>query len=235
MKWMKRLLSVAFLLSFLTGCMFPQEELAKNQAPNEEQVAAVQSAVERFKSDNGGILPIKTKDAETPIYQKYLIDFQKLVPKYLSEVPGNSYESGGVFQYVLVDVETEPAVKIFDLRIAEEIREIKLRIGMQDYPPFKEQLSGSVFSLDFKKMGYESDPFAYSPYSGENLPFVITGEGELYVDYRTDIYRLVEEGVEMKPGTDVRESLVEHSIFVPAYSLPYTLDSDSGDPIFLEK
>ena len=72
----------------------------------------MQHAVDRFKKDNGGILPIKTKEANTPIYQKYLIDFKKIVHKYMPEIPGNAYESGGIFQYVLIDVETDPNSEI---------------------------------------------------------------------------------------------------------------------------
>ena len=30
----------------------------------------------------------------TPIYQKYPIDFQKISPRYIQEAPGNAYESG---------------------------------------------------------------------------------------------------------------------------------------------
>ena len=37
----------------------------------------------------------------------------------MAEPPGNAYESGGVFQYVIIDAESNPTVKIVDLRIAE--------------------------------------------------------------------------------------------------------------------
>ena len=52
---------------------------------------------------------------------KYPIDFKRLVPQYMAEPPGNAYESGGVFQYVIVNAEKNPTVKIFDLRIADLI------------------------------------------------------------------------------------------------------------------
>lgn len=226
---------VILIVALLSGCMYPDENLARNQIPYEDQIASVQSAVENFQSDNGGILPIKTKDAETPVYQKYPVDFQKIVPRYLPEVPGNAFENGGIFQYVLIDVETEPKVKIFDLRMAETIRDIKLRIRMQEYPPFKEQIAGQVFSLDFKELGFSGDPAAQSPFTGANLPYVITGDGEIYVDYRSDLYRLLEEGHEVEEGEDIRYILTENSHFVPAYSLPYTIDPSNGEPIFLEK
>src|SRR3954452_6975405 len=105
MKW-NMLVYLALTAFLLTGCMYPQEELAKNQVPYQDQIQTVQTAVDAFRKDNGGILPIKTKEAETPIYQKYPIEFKKITPKYIADTPGNAYENGGVFQYVLVDVET---------------------------------------------------------------------------------------------------------------------------------
>jgi hypothetical protein len=235
MKW-NMLVYLALTAFLLTGCMYPQEELAKNQIPYQDQIQAVQTAVDAFREDNGGILPIKTKEAETPIYQKYPIEFKKITPKYMAEPPGNAYENGGVFQYVLVDVETKPAVKLFDLRITEAIRDIKLRIKTKGYPPYKKQLAKNVFSLDFKQLGYEKDPFVVSPFSDQNLSFVISGSAEVYVDYRPDLYQAMVKTTEMiKPGEDIRPILVKNSMFVPAYSLPYTWDSKAEEPVFLEE
>lgn len=232
-----KLLSLLFIfIPVLTGCMYPKEKLTQNQIPYQDQIQSVQSAVEQFKEDNGGLLPIKTKSQTTPIYQKYPIDFKKIVPKYMAEPPGNAFESGGVFQYVLVDAETNPKVKIFDLRMAETIRDIKLRIRSQEFPPYKEQIQDHVFSLDYQKLGYKEEPVALSPYSGQNLPFVVTGDGEVYVDYRSDLYRsLQNQETDYKPGDDIRAILVEDSAFVPAYSLPYTIDEKTKEPIFLVK
>lgn len=232
-----QLLSLLLIfIPVLTGCMYPKENLAQNQIPYEDQLQAVQSVVDQFREDNGGLLPIKTKDQTTPIYQKYPIDFKKVIPKYMAEPPGNAFESGGVFQYVLVDVETEPKVKIFDLRMADTIRDIKFRIKSQGYPPYKEQIMNNVFSLDFKKLGYQEEPAAYSPYSGQDLPFVVTGDGEVYVDYRIDLNRALQnKEIDFEPGDDIRTILVEDSAFVPSYSLPYTIDEQTKEPIFLAK
>ena len=41
--------------------------------------------------------------------------------------------------------------------MAETISEIKLRIEIQGYPPFKEKIADNVFTLDFKKLGYKED------------------------------------------------------------------------------
>ena len=63
---------------------------------------SVQTAINQFQEDNDGILPIKNSDETTPIYQKYVIDFKRIVPEYMAEPPSNAFESGGVFQYVIV-------------------------------------------------------------------------------------------------------------------------------------
>ena len=233
----KMLFSLLILTAvLLSGCMYPKEGLTQNQIPYKDQIKAVQTAVDDFQKDNGGILPIKTREAKTPIYQKYPIDFKKIAPKYIAEPPGNAYESGGIFLYVLVDVETKPTVKLLDLNVAETIRDIKLRIKTNGYPPYKEQLAKNVYSLDYSKLGFKKAPYAVSPFTNQNLSFVITGDAEVYVDYRPDLYQVLKKtGKEPKPGEDIRSILVDDSMFVPAYSLPYTIDAKTKEPVFLEK
>ena len=87
-----------------------------------------------------------------------MIDFKRIVPEYLAEPPGNAFESGGVFQYVIVNAEKDPTVKIFDLRIADTLSEINLRVKVQGYPPYKEKVAENVYTLDFEKLGYEDEP-----------------------------------------------------------------------------
>lgn len=231
------LLSIILLAAFfLSGCMYPNQERSQNQIPYKDQIQSVQAAVDSYRKDNGGLLPIKTTEANTPVYQKYPIDFKKLTPRYLSEPPGNAFENGGVFQYVIINEQTNPTVKLFDLRIAETIQEIKMRIKANGYPPYKKVLANNVFSLDFSKIGYEKPPYAVSPYTGHNLPFVITGDTEIYVDYSSDLYQALKQQKEtIKPGEDIRPFLVSDSMFVPAYSLPYTVDPKTQEPIFLIK
>lgn len=228
-KWFPVLLLIV-CCSLMTGCMYPEERKVQNQIPYEDQVMAVQSAVEKFQKDNGGILPIKNKDADTPIYQKYLIDFNKLTPTYMPEPPGNSLEGGGIFQYVLVDVEENPTVKIFDLRIAETIRDIKLRIQLKDgFPPYKEKINDYLFKLDFSKIGFKEDPVVKSPYSDKDLSFIVSADGEIYVDYLPDLHEALQKyDHHFKPGDDIREILVQNTLFVPAYSLPYTINDQTG-------
>jgi hypothetical protein len=233
----KSLILFILVMFLLTGCMYPKEELAKNQVPYKDQITSVQSAVNQFQQDSGGLLPIKTKEGDTPIYLKYPIDFGKLVPKYMSDAPGNAFENGGIFQYVLVDVETNPSVKLIDLRVTDTIRDIKLRINANGgYPPYKEKLSDNVYSLDFSKLGYDEEPFAVSSFTTLNLPFVSDVDGEIYVDYRMDLYQALQKNkIEIAPNEDIRHILVKDSMFVPAYSLPYTIDNSTKEPVFLNK
>ncbi|KWU56339.1 hypothetical protein AWW70_23465 [Bacillus mycoides] len=224
-------------MSILTGCMYPKENMKQNAIPYEDQLQVVQKAINTYKDQTDGLLPIKTRDMSTPIYQKYPIDFQKIAPRYIQEAPGNAYESGGVYQYVLIDVEKNPTVKLIDVRMAEQIQEVALKLRMyrdeHQYPPFKKVITDGVYELDFKKLGYKDVPQVTSPYSGKGLPLVINEKGELFVDYRIDLYEALKKNEgQFKEGEDIRSILSKDSPFVPAYSLPYTVKN--GEPIFLK-
>ncbi|GIN92038.1 hypothetical protein J6TS1_23950 [Siminovitchia terrae] len=233
-KWMA---GFYFLLTamLLSGCFYPEDRKVENNIPYEEQIDSVQRSVEKFQEETGGLLPIKTKEADTPIYQKYPIDFKKLIPQYLETPPGNAYESGGVFQYVLIDVETNPTVKVFDVRLAEKVNEFYIRIRSQGYPPFKEEVADNVYSLDQKKLGYKEEQYYTSPYTNNNLPFVINGKGEIYVDYISDLYQVLkDEKKGFSPGEDIRKILYKDSPIVPAFSMPYTVD-ENNEPVYMGK
>ncbi|MED1204883.1 hypothetical protein [Heyndrickxia acidicola] len=220
----------------LGGCLYPQDQKAESEIPNDQQLEIVQTAINEYQKKNDGILPIKTENQDTPIYQKYPIDFTKLTPIYLSEPPGDAYENGGDYQYVLINAEKKPLVKIFNLEIAEKIRELHIRIDIQGYPPFKAEIARDVYTLDYKKLGYKQEPYVISPYTGHTLPFVITGTGDIYVDYQSDLYQALKQKGQrkFKKGMDIRSILTDHSPFVPAYSLPYTVN-EKNEPIFMAK
>lgn len=239
MKSIKKILSICTISLLLSGCLYPAEKKVENQTPYKEQIQSVQSAVDQFQSDQA-VLPILTKENDTPIYQKYVIDFRKITPRYMAEAPGNSYEAGGVFQYVLVDVEDNPTVKLIDVRMAQQIQELMIRITLyrqsNGYPPFGERISDYVYALNYEKLGMKEAPTVTSPYSQKPLQIVIDTNGELFVDYTPDLYDALQADAEnYKPGEDIRNLLVKNSEFVPAFSLPYTYDAESKVPIFLTK
>ncbi|MEN1969146.1 hypothetical protein WMZ97_13855 [Lentibacillus sp. N15] len=226
------------VIILLSGCLYPENKLEKNQTPNEDQLELVQKAVDEYREQTNGLVPIKTKEEDTPIFQKYLIDFTALKEKHLiTETPGNAYENGGVYQYALITPEDNPRVKLIDLRLTETIRSVgvKLDIYRNDhlYPPYGEQITKGIYKLNYKKLGLDSEPVVKSPYSGKNLPLIMNTEGDLFVDYRMDLYDALKESKhDATEGDDIRNLLAENAPFVPAYSLPYTVHE--GEPIFLQ-
>lgn len=230
------LVGMVAVMMLLTGCLYPQDRLKQHQIPYQDQLESVQSAVNQYREASGGLLPIKDRDMDTPIYQKYPIDFNKLSPKFMQEPPGTAYESGGVYLYVLVDVEENPTVRLIDLRIPEQIRDLNMRISVYKnsnggYAPVKEVINDHAFRVDWDKLGFPEEPHVESPYSGKNLPFILDGNGEVKVDYSMDLYEFLQKhDHHFKAGEDIRGILVENSVFVPAYSLPYTLD-ENNEPV----
>ncbi|WP_141680900.1 hypothetical protein [Caryophanon tenue] len=219
------LIAVSCLLSGCGGSFSASEEQQRlQQQVNPDDVQAVQRAVEAFQQDSGGLLPIKTVDNDTDIYIKYLIDFQKLVPTYLAALPDNAYEKGGIYQYVIWDAEQSPTVKLVDLNAAERIREINLRVMVQQYPAFQEQIADYIYTLNYERMGLE--PLSVqSPYSTNYLPIVVTTQGQAIVDYRIDLQRLIDDmDIDITPGEDLRPLLIERFDVLPAYSVPYTVN-----------
>lgn len=221
----------------LNGCLYPESELAKNQSPYEDQLNMVQTAVEQYSEETGGLMPIKTKSNDTDIFEKYLIDFEKLKERnLLSELPGNAYENGGVYQYTIITPEDNPRVKLIDLRNTEELRSAVIRLetyrSKNIYPPFGEKIDENVFKIDYEKLGFNSEPQIQSPFSGENLPIIMDTDGNLYIDYRIDLNNFLNEYEHSyTTGDDIRYILPDHSPFVPAYSLPYTIENN--EPVFL--
>lgn len=232
-----RIFGLLLLSLLLSGCLYPQSELEQNQIPNEQQLQTVQQAVDNYKEEQQGLVPIKTKPNETPIFQKYLIDFSTLKETgYIAEIPGNAYENGGVYQYTLLSPEDDPRVKLIDLRITEAIRSVNVQLDFYRnehiYPAYGEKITEGVYTVDYEKLGLDSPPTVISPYSQENLPIIMDVDGNLYVDYSIDLnIALNEFDHDYTEGEDIRYLLAENTPFVPAYSLPYTIKN--GEPAFL--
>ncbi|MFJ7734851.1 hypothetical protein ACIQ2D_00815 [Lysinibacillus sp. NPDC097287] len=233
MKKFSALLLMAIVAILMVGCASSEEEKIVQQMPDVDQLAAVQRAVNEYREDTGGLVPIKTSDMDTDIFIKYLIDFEKLIPKYIAQIPGNAYEKGGIFQYIIWDPENTAAVKLVDLNAAERIREINIRKMGMNFLPTIGEISDFVYQINFEKLGFKPDKTVKSPYSGAELPIVMTGDGELHVDYSIDLNQLLKEDKpDVKPGEDIRHLLVDKYPVVPAYSVPYTVD-ENGEPTYM--
>lgn len=235
MKYINLLIGI-IVVFFLSGCMYPQSELSKNQIPNETQLNQVQEAVIKYKEQTNGLVPIKTKPSDVDMYEQYLIDFTTLKEtQLLQETPSSAYENGGVYQYILLTPEENPQVKLIDLRMTDKLREVNVKLNIYRsenlYPPFGEKIADGIFTINYKKLGLKSEPYVVSPFSKQNLPFVMTTDGDVYIDYRIDLQLALEEfDYDPTENEDLRTILTDNYPFVPAYSLPYVLEND--EPVF---
>jgi len=233
-----KLYIIVSLLFLLSGCLFPEEELAKNQVPHEDQLKLVQTAVDQYREQSGGLVPIQTKSSDTPVFEKYLVDFSQLKEDQLiSEVPGNAFENGGIYQYVLLTPEDDPRVKLIDLRTTNALQSVKVKLQVYRdkhiYPPFGEEIADGLYTVNYKELGLEEEPYVVSPFTDSNLPIIMDIDGNLYIDYRKDLMHALEEyDHSCAEGDDIRYLLAENTSFVPAHSLPYTVKD--GEPIFLD-
>lgn len=222
------------LVTLLSGCMLPSDDNAGSTIPYDDHLELIQKAVDRFQESSGGLLPIKTREMETDLYIKYPIDFSKIIPAYTEKIPSNAYEKGGIFQYVLIDVETNPTVKLVDLRVAERIRELNLRKTINGSISYKDPIGEGVYEIDFIEMGFKKALTVESPYSDAHLPLVVGGDGKFYIDYSIDLNRILqEEKPEVKQGEDIRYLLADKYPVLPAYSKPYTVN-ELNEPIFIK-
>ncbi|MFC0470298.1 hypothetical protein ACFFHM_07080 [Halalkalibacter kiskunsagensis] len=226
-------LSMSLLL--LSGCLFPDDQRAENRIAYPDQLQSVQLAVRQFQTDTG-VLPIRTFDETTSLYQRYVIDFNQLSPRYLQQPPGTAFENGGVFQYVLVNVEEDPEVKVIDLTSQREVGQLQQRLNdymrKHQYAPIKEMIDVGLFILDHEALNYKEAPHVRSPYHDTLLPLLLTNDGEIIIDYRIDLNMMLNEyDHQFAEGEDIRSLLYENSPFVPLRSVPYVLD-DNQEPIY---
>ncbi|SDE15805.1 hypothetical protein SAMN04488126_10483 [Bhargavaea beijingensis] len=235
---MKKLWMILLMVTVLalSGCMYPDSERSGSTIPYEEQLRAVQSAVEQYQENSGGLLPIKTRDQDVDAFIKYPIDFSKIVPAHLEKIPSNAYETGGIYQYVIIDVEENPTVKLVDLNGPERIRELNLRKSVNGHVPIEEMLTKDVFLPNFSAMGLKEAPTVKSPYSDRELPIILSSDGNFYIDYTADLHDAVaDKKADVESGEDIRHILYDENPILPAYSLPYTVDEEDNVIFMTEK
>ncbi|MGF9905021.1 hypothetical protein [Brevibacillus porteri] len=234
-KSFKLVISLTILSSLLSGCLYPDERRAENQIPSTFFVEATQKAIEQFQKDTA-VLPIVTKSLDTPIFEKYEIDFRKMIPKYMPDVPGNSFEKGGVYKYVLIDVDTKPTVKLIHLTAVSTVADVQSEVdrykGHFEKLPVLADLGNGYYSIDHERLGLKAwqVPSTMGTYL---LPLVMNAEGQVGIDYAADIAQLLRDTkVTVPEKTDPRYVLARNSMFVPAKSFPYEMVD--GDPRLLK-
>ncbi|WP_440109854.1 hypothetical protein [Paenibacillus sp. QZ-Y1] len=225
-----------FLLFAFTasGCMY-QSQSSNTDPKIAESVSRIQSAVDAFQQDQG-ILPMINADLKTPKYEKFRVDLSKLKQQgYLDEIPGTAFESGGSAYFLIQDEEVKPTVKVMDLQTVQKVNDVQRMVNQyksvhNNQLPSGEERYPGLYAVDMKQAAQAGAPEVTlnSVYSGQELPFMMDDEGNVYVDYAFDIMQAVEKSD--NPPTkdeDVRDFLLEHSYFVPVKSVSYTWQNNS--------
>ncbi|MNJ35307.1 hypothetical protein [Paenibacillus bouchesdurhonensis] len=216
-------------ISLLSGCMYPGGRQQEQGVSYRESVERIQSAIDAFQQDKG-ILPIITAGEEVPRYEKFRIDLDKLNKQgYIDQIPATAFEQGGSAYFLVINEEVDPAVKVMDLVTMQKVNDVQRLVdqygrshsgqwpisgGNEVYPGLHE--------IDLQKIRGEEHALA-SVYSRQPLPYLIDGEGRVYVDYAWDIMQAVDKSGKSvnEDQSDLRVLLTEQSYFVPVKSLPY--------------
>jgi len=218
----------------LSGCLYPAEEKMKGQKPAKDSILTMQMVIEQYQKDTE-VLPIRNSEADTPKYEKYLVDFDMLLFKdYISDIPATAFEKGGSYYYLIINEETKPTIKLMNLVQFQKINDIqtemnryrdqnggKLPAGEVLYPGFSQ--------IDYSKLSVK-DPEIRSIFTGQTLLTMIDASGKVYIDYGIDITQALIKGEdkEVTADMDLRELLVDQSDFVPVKSPLYRLVN--GEP-----
>lgn len=220
------LLCTVALLALLSGCLYPDDRRGENQISGLEYVGVVQSAVDQYQAKTA-LLPIKNSTMDTPLYEKYVIDFDRLLQTpFLSQVPPNAYEKGGRAQYVLIDVEEKPLVRLLDLVSAQMVNDVQRDVvsymeSKQGKAPLGVVIGAGWHALDFVAMG-KSAVQVRSVYSSRYLSLLVNKSGQVIVDYGPDLMTLIQDqAITPEEGADLRKLLTDNSMFVPVKSAAY--------------
>lgn len=221
------------MTALLSGCLYPDEQKEQYQQPPKDAILNVQTVIDQYQKDTG-LLPLLNADEQTPVYEKFKIDFAKLQRmNYLSTIPASAFEKGGNYYFLVINEETDPTVKLMNLVLYQKINDLqadvnayssthdgKLPAGAEMYPSFA--------AIDYKALD-EKEPAIQSPFSGMLMTAMIDPKGNVYLDYGPDIMQLLKKQ-EQAPaqGADLRTLLVDASSFVPVKSPVYKLVN--GDP-----
>ncbi|TJY44355.1 hypothetical protein E5161_02945 [Cohnella pontilimi] len=224
------------ILLLISGCLYPKDQTPGQDASAREAVLTVQDAVNRYK-ESTGLLPIQNAEASVPVYEKYRIDFGKLKRMgYLSAIPPAAFENGGGYIFLIIDEETDPQVKLLDLKVYQGITAMQSKVD--DYRsahggsnPAAEEAFPGYLDLDYDKLG-ASRPDLSSMYSHRPLELMLSGDGEVFADYAADIAAAVQKtGAAPKPDEDLRHRLAEASYYVPVKAPVYRWQGEEPRPV----
>jgi hypothetical protein len=219
---------LALILISITGCLYPNDQTPGYQVSAREAVLTVQDAVDRF-NEQTGLLPIQNSAEDVPVYEKYKVDFGKLKRMgFIAQVPTAAFENGGTYQFLIIDEETKPQVKLLDLTVFQAVADVQKKVdeyrlehsrqnpaGIEIYPGFA--------VVDFNKLGTRA-PDIISVYSRQSLNLLVNVQGQVRVDYGIDLATAIKKSdIQPQKDEDLRRILIEASYFVPVRSPVYRL------------
>lgn len=224
---------LAALMTLLTGCLYPDENLKQN-VPPKEAVRNVQAAIDQYFEEKG-LLPIANSDQDVPKYEKFKLDFKKLQSTgYLSAIPTAAYENGGNYYFLIIDEETDPAVKLMDIVTYQRINDVQTWVkeyrDSRGSLPQGDEMYPGFYMIDYESMGRKA-PAIRSIFSGTLLSAIMDEKGVVYTDYGVDLMQLLQKNADLQAGedTDLREWLVDSSDYVPVKAPEYLLRD--GEPV----
>ncbi|MGZ9586897.1 hypothetical protein [Paenibacillus marinisediminis] len=222
------LITIILMISgLLQGCLYPKELRKDNQAAVKDGILLVQNAVDEYQKLDG-LLPLINADMETPEYEKFKVNLKELeTAGLLSSIPQNAFENGGTDQYLILNEETNPTVRVMDLVTAQRANDLQrlmdLAKSKKGQAPRGDELYPGYYTIPLSDIGAR-DVTVKSPYSGEPLQFMMDEKGNIYVDYARDLMQAMERTADpaaAKELTDLREILVEVGLYSPIKSVPY--------------
>lgn len=227
-RWISIITVMSIVISMLTGCLYSGKKGQEQQVSYRESVDRIQNAIEQFQVEQS-ILPIITAGEETPRYEKFRIDLDKLHKMgYIDEIPVTAFEKGGSAYFLLLDEEIHPTVKVMDLVTVQKVNDVQRQVntyrnnhgGELPVQDNNETYPG-LFIVDLKKANAESYTLK-SIYSNQEQSYLVDHHGQVYVDYAYDIMQAIEKsGASASDYGDLRDLLTEQSYYVPVKSLPY--------------
>lgn len=227
-RWISLFAVMSIITAMLTGCLYSSKQVQEQQVSYRESVDRIQKAIELFQ-DEQSILPIITAGEETPRYEKFRIDLDKLNKMgYIDEIPVTAFEKGGSAYFLLLDEEVDPKVKVMDLMTVQKVNDVQRQVntyrntndGELPVQDNNETYPG-LYTVDLKKAKAESYALK-SIFSSQEQSYMVDHVGRVYVDYAFDIMQAIEKsGASATDYDDLRVLLTEQSYFVPVKSLPY--------------
>lgn len=222
----KLMLAVMILMLVTTACLSPFEKTESNPSYH-ESVKRIQSAVEDYQKELE-LLPIINADQDTPRYEKFRVDMEKLKNTgFIDEIPNTAFEKGGSGYFLIINEESTPTVKVMDIATVQKVNDVqqavdKYKRAHNNELPKGEEIYPNVYTVDLSKANIPSIKIQ-SVYSNEEMAFMMNNDGQVYVDYAFDIMQAIEKsGQEPQDNEDLRNYLVDNSYFVPVKSLPYS-------------